>query len=347
MIRLIFLALVLAAILGSSAQADERLQPGRIEPFDVRAQDGRRFAWLERWLRQNQPDDAKARTQAMAYALSASERRRTLAREIGADPETSTGTPSNLSQSHLGSVDFMAEVRWREDLGNAQVPGIDDLAAPRWYTRHLCAGVLVGTDWVLTAAHCVTEPMLAAGIEVALGTTDLAHDEGLIRGVDRMTKHPTADLALLHLTGPSDGYPARQIAPAVRNLRPANRSEYFSVLGWGSYTNAFGQPIATYRHSIVFDPGDEAVPGAECGATAGSCLSNRVMRYCLTDSGGPVYSFSKDDGPQLVGMLSWDQTECFRPPFSDEKHPTAAPIIRLDQYGDWLTAQMAAPAEAR
>ena len=347
MSRLIALALIIAASLGSSAQADELLQPGRIEPFDVRPQDSRRLIWLERWLRQNQPDDAEARTQAMAYALSASERRRTVARAIGADRQTPTSVPSGLTQNHLGGVHFMAEVRWRAGLSNAEVPGIDDLAAPRWYTRHLCAGVLVANDWVLTAAHCVTEPMLAAGIEVALGTIDLAHDEGLVRGVDRMAKHPSADLVLLHLTGPSDQYLARKIAPAVREPGPTDQGENFSVLGWGSFSNAFGQPIATYRHSIVYDPAEMQIPGTKCEAAAGSCLSNQVMRYCRADSGGPVYSFSKENGPRLIGMLIWDQAECFRPPMSDGARYTAAPIIRLDQYDDWLTAQMAAPAEPR
>jgi hypothetical protein len=345
MIRLILIAALVAAASGAPARA-ETLQAGRIEPFDVRPGDARSLVWLERWLSDNQPDDTPAYDQAMAYALSASERRQTRDTSIGASQTIPTSKAYHLAQSHLGNIHFMAEIRWSAALTNVSVPGIDDPARPRWQTRHLCAGTLIAADWVLSAGHCVTPAMLTAGIEVALGTSDLARDEGLVRPVDRIVARLGANLALLHLGGTAEGYAERRIAPAKLEVPPPppgpeenNPLPGYSVLGWGRHI-INGKPIAPWRYSVVI-----ASPAQECAppetAQAPLCLTNKALKFCREDSGGPVYSNASPQGAGLAGIVSWDQPDCFKPPVTEDQPDPAAPIILLAPYREWLEQAIA------
>ncbi len=344
MIRHILLALV-AAVTPLAAARSETLLPGRIEPFEVRSSDRPALAWLERWLKDNQPDDNAAYDQAMAFALSAAERRHTRDNSAPDNSSISVSQGYLLSRSHLGKIHYMAEIRWSAELTNAQVPGIDDPAQPRWQTRHLCAGVLVAADWVLTAAKCVSPAKLEAGIEVALGTSDLARDNGFARTVRRMIHHPAAGLALLELDGTTEGYAERGIAPAQLDPDAGTaapdepdaskpRANY-SVLGWGTQINSTGQAIAPWRYSVVSE-----YSASDCGLAVSpggsACLTNNAFKFCREDSGGPVYRNVSEKGAWLVGIVSWDQPDCFKQLASDEQPYTAAPIIQLAPYRDWL-----------
>ena len=347
--HLMLIALLLAASQAGSARA-EVLRPGQIEPFETRPQDARSLAWLERWLADNQPDDIAAYNSAMSFALSTSERRQVRDKTIGADPHQSMNAGYSPDPSHLAKIHYMAEIRWSASLSNSTVPGIDNPARPRWQTRHLCAGVLVAADWVLTAAACVTPEKLAAGIEAALGTSDLARDDALVRPVDRIAVHLGAGLALLHLGGTAAGYDERSIAPATlepETIVPVSPDSdrktpmpKYSVLGWGRHTNAAGRPIAPYRYSVVRTPYEEGCVPADA-AKPGICLTNHALKFCREDSGGPVYNYDWRGGARLVGIVSWDQSACFitgaiTSKYNEVVPEPAAPIIQLAPYRDWL-----------
>lgn len=347
--HLMLIALLLAASQAGSARA-EVLRPGQIEPFETRPQDARALAWLERWLADNQPDDTAAYDAAMSFALSTSERRQVRDKTIGAYRYQPMKRGYSLDPNHLGNIHYMAEIRWSAGLTNSTVPGIDNPARPRWQTRHLCAGALIAADWVLTAAACVTPEKLAAGIEAALGTSDLARDDALVRPVDRIAVHLGAGLALLHLGGTAAGYDERSIAPATLEAETGTPVEpdgdgippklRYSVLGWGHHTNTAGRPIAPYRYSVVQGPSADECVQADA-ARPGICLTNDALKFCHEDSGGPVYNYDRQGGARLVGIVSWDQPACFKTGVVTSENgefaaEPAAPIIQLAPYRDWL-----------
>ncbi|NXD46519.1 ACRO protein, partial [Copsychus sechellarum] len=91
-------------------------------------------------------------------------------------------------------------------------PGIVSIQAT-WQngTWHMCTGVLLGSQWVLTVAHCFARAGDVSRWEVVMGATDLTQPgpEAVVRHIQRLLVHQhyvpaTAknDIALLELDQP-------------------------------------------------------------------------------------------------------------------------------------------------
>lgn len=105
---------------------------------------------------------------------------------------------------------------------STRIAGGEDAVAHSWSmivslrfygsTEHFCAGTLLSSSYVLTAAHCVDRFSAAdpVNITVAAGITNQSDPDVYLRDVDRIHLHPNYrdspvllnDVALLHMSRP-------------------------------------------------------------------------------------------------------------------------------------------------
>ncbi len=200
-------------------------------------------------------------------------------------------------QATEGQFPFMASL---------QTAGSDGTAG------HFCGGSVVGTRWVLTAAHCMVDTQ-PGDLQVAVGRTDIDDlSSGQTLGVDRIVVHPdyeetgTFDAALVHVTE-DIAAPAISLAPLGEDALEEDGAP-LTVAGWG--TEFFGSP---------FIPAD--LKAVDVTAVAdGSCTTNGLMGFqaesevcaetlagdsCQGDSGGPLFGTLPDGRLVQVGIVSY------------------------------------------
>ncbi|XP_076850045.1 hepatocyte growth factor activator serine proteases-like [Brachyhypopomus gauderio] len=229
--------------------------------------------------------------------------------------------------------------------GSSALPGSHPWMAALYIGEEFCAGSLISSCWVVSAAHCFLRNPVKSTVRVVLGQ-HLFNDTGPNTrsfGIEKYEFHPLYnqfnptfhDIVLVKLKK-VDGRCARKtqfIRPICLPARVMTFPDYTccTITGWGhmqekgdSYSHLREGVVKLIPYEKCSAPdvyGSEVRPGMMCAGT------NTLVDACQGDSGGPLACVCEGVS-FLYGIISWGDG-CGR---------TGKPGVytRVTKYAGWI-----------
>ncbi|XP_015109663.1 trypsin I-P1 [Diachasma alloeum] len=220
----------------------------------------------------------------------------------------------------------------------------------------VCGGVIVNSDWILTSAQCISK---WKDMVVKAGKHKLSAKEPRqeVRSVKKSFKHSQYkpvywfhkiaenDIALLRLAKPLTWN--EHVQPIALPKAGVEHTGIGYLIGWGG-ADADETSDVLQDGRVSFLDSDNCTkiikkkykvkPISSDQVCTGS-IDRVFVSACSKDLGGPVVQYQADSSPQLVGIVSWD----------DSCRSRGLPTVytRVSAYVGWIEKTVRSPKFVR
>jgi secreted trypsin-like serine protease len=211
-----------------------------------------------------------------------------------------------------------------------------------------CGGTIVGSNWVLTAAHCVCPNPKRTAQTVFIGSTKLSSSDGHIVAIETISCHEqfdprslVNDIALLKLAGRGKVTDVRPVdfADAIVEENILAHTNEATVTGWGRTESAGRSDDLLFGSVPIVDRSicNSAISYGGGVTAEMMCAGDAAHDTCYGDSGGPLLMESSDQRMYQIGITSWGGDATART-CADISKPGV--YTRVAPYNKWIRDHM-------